>query len=239
MTDARPVVLLPGWSVAADAFVRLTASDDAVVVADFAAADSPAAFVTAARAAIAACPTPPIVLGWSLGALVALEVVSEEAEAVHSLSLISAPDRFVRHGAADLPGWSPRVLERMDQAIDDDRAGALGAFDAALFSDDDRTAGVPARWTREPGTGAWPDAALHAGLAYLRTVQIDPATVAVPVSLFHGGSDPICPLARAERLADGLAEVTLTVVPGAGHAPFLSDSERFLTWRAATVLACG
>lgn len=236
---ATPLVLLPGWSVDAGAFARLVAPGAVVVSADFAGATSPSAFLSTARAAVASCAAPPVVLGWSLGALVALELASDPEIAVAALQLISATDRFTRDGPGDLPGWSARALAQMARAVGDDRDRVLEGFDAAMFCDDDRTVGAPARWAPARAVAGWSDDALGAGLAYLRDVRIDPARIRLPVSLLHGGSDRITPVVRVERLAAGLDDVTLTVFDGAGHAPFLSDPDGFAAWRAAaTVTAC-
>lgn len=42
----------------------------------------------------------------------------------------------------------------------------------------------------------------------------------VPVDLFHGRSDWICPMAGSVAVADAIAHARLTIVDGAGHSPF-------------------
>jgi pimeloyl-[acyl-carrier protein] methyl ester esterase len=51
-----------------------------------------------------------------------------------------------------------------------------------------------------------------------------------PVRLLHGGRDRICPLDAARLFAEALPRAELTVWPEAGHAPFLSQPDRFRSW---------
>ena len=51
----------------------------------------------------------------------------------------------------------------------------------------------------------------------------------VPVDLFHGRSDWICPMAGSVAVAEDIAHAQLTIVDGAGHSPFhpaLADALR-------------
>jgi pimeloyl-[acyl-carrier protein] methyl ester esterase len=54
--------------------------------------------------------------------------------------------------------------------------------------------------------------------------------ISCPVRLLHGSRDRVCPPAAAELLAEALPEVELTVWPEAGHAPFLTQPDRFRSW---------
>jgi len=45
----------------------------------------------------------------------------------------------------------------------------------------------------------------------------DPADMRVPVTLWHGGSDRLVPLAHARMLAAAIPDCTARVAPGGGH----------------------
>ncbi len=70
---------------------------------------------------------------------------------------------------------------------------------------------------------------LLTGLGWLRDIDLRNivARITCPVLLIHGENDPLMPLAAAHWLAAQLPQATLDVFPGAAHAPFLNDPERF------------
>ena len=67
------------------------------------------------------------------------------------------------------------------------------------------------------------------GLAWLRDTDLRArlATLDLPCLLLHGAHDGLVPLAAAQALADALPHARLAVLPGAAHAPFLSDPDWF------------
>jgi pimeloyl-[acyl-carrier protein] methyl ester esterase len=102
-----------------------------------------------------------------------------------------------------------------------------------MFSAAEQARGDDERWIAAR-SGAQPVAALRAGLDYLRDFSIEPGSVPAPAFLLHGANDAICPLASAERLAAALPHARLTVVYGAGHAPFWTRPDRFRAWLQAS-----
>jgi len=73
---------------------------------------------------------------------------------------------------------------------------------------------------------------LDAGLRYLEAFSVVDRLerIACPVRLLHGGRDTVVPVAAAEHLAAALPDAELTVWPEAGHAPHLTQAERFEAW---------
>jgi len=78
--------------------------------------------------------------------------------------------------------------------------------------------------------GEPPTAALHEGLRLLREEDRRAALpgIAVPTLVVHGERDRIAPVGAARFLAAHLPNARLELVPGAGHAPFLSHTAHFL-----------
>jgi pimeloyl-ACP methyl ester carboxylesterase len=50
---------------------------------------------------------------------------------------------------------------------------------------------------------------------------------AVPTLVVWGERDQVFPVAQAETLAAGFDDATVVVLPGAGHAAYLDEPERF------------
>lgn len=170
------------------------------------------------------------VLGWSLGAQVAMAWAHAHPAQVGALVLTGATPRFVR-GPDWAHGVEPGVLQRFGdelaaayrltlqrflslqvQGSAVDRA-ALAAMRTALF----------ARGTPAP-------AALAAGLEALRTTDLRPIVPALaqPAVVVAGERDALTPAAAGRWLATHLPDARFVLVPGAGHVPFLSHPEAFL-----------
>ena len=62
------------------------------------------------------------------------------------------------------------------------------------------------------------------GLDYLAAQEITPAALPdCPVTLVHGGRDPIAPPVEARGIMDGAPSAKLVMIPHAGHAAWLAD----------------
>lgn len=161
------------------------------------------------------------VVAWSLGAMRALETATETE--LGSLTLVGATGQFVRRG--DYRCGSPeRALQRMCERLRDDADSVWDEFLAlALAPGEELLAPLP----RELNL-----AVLERGLAYLGkfTMLARASDIHCPVRLLHGGRDRVCPPAAADLLAAALPQAELTVWPEAGHAPFLTQPDRFRSW---------
>ncbi len=160
------------------------------------------------------------VVAWSLGAMQALEAATTLE--LKSLTLIGASGQFVRQGAYRC-GWPERALVRMRERLTTEVDTVLDEFWALALAPDEETPPPP----RESDHSK-----LERGLAFLGEYSMleRASDIRCPVRLLHGGRDLICPLAAAELLAEGLPNAELTVWPEAGHAPFLSQPDRFRSW---------
>ncbi len=176
-----------------------------------------------------------VVCGWSLGAMRAMKFASEKsamATRLAKLILVGATPRFVQ--APDWPAAQPpELLDGFAAAVAADPPAALRRFAALLNRGDDRARDL----TRQLGDllrEHIPDAAtLAAGLAELRDTDLRESVAAAfsrirqPALLIHGERDPLMPPAAAQWLAAHLPNAHLEVFPGAAHAPFLAQPERF------------
>jgi pimeloyl-[acyl-carrier protein] methyl ester esterase len=160
-----------------------------------------------------------LLLGWSLGAQVALAALPRLGDRVSRLALVGATPRFTEGD-----GWPHGLPVR-----------AVAALAARLRRQPERTA---ARFLEDcfaPGeldpavqaalTGPAPDLACAlAGLDLLTGIDLRAALPAVthPALLLHGEADAIVPVGAARALAALLPAARLVTFPATGHAPFLS-----------------
>jgi len=174
-------------------------------------------------------PGPAIWIGWSLGGFVALAAAQRDPDKVAKLVLVGATPKYVQS-----PDWphamSLAVLEQFAQNLEQDYAATLERFlSLQMAAGEDRA--VLRRLRDEMFRyGEPPTAALHEGLRLLREEDRRAALpgIAVPTLVVHGERDRIAPVGAARFLAAHLPNARLELVPGAGHAPFLSHTAHFL-----------
>jgi pimeloyl-[acyl-carrier protein] methyl ester esterase len=230
-----PVVLVHGWSTSSAVFAgetALLARSRRAILPDLPghgrSAAAPFTLADLARdlAALfdALALERAVLAGWSLGAQVALAALPLLPGRVAGLVLVAATPRFTAcegwpHG---LPAQSVEVLAHR---VRRDPARALDRFDASMFApgelDEDGRRRVRAMRAAAavPGAGALAD-----GLAVLAGEDLRSALPAadVPALLLHGAEDAICPAGASRAMADAMPRARAVLLPGLGHAPFLS-----------------
>ncbi len=168
-------------------------------------------------------------VGWSLGAQVALESIRLLGDRVAALVLVAATPKFTAtdgwpHG---LPATEARGLGlRLKRDYD----GTLGAFFKRMFAEDELTRDQYQSIVRDIVIPRpLPDhEAVLAALATLaegdhRAIL---ASITSPTLIIHGERDSICPPGAGRYLADAIPGARFLEM-GEGHAPFLSRPEMF------------
>jgi pimeloyl-[acyl-carrier protein] methyl ester esterase len=174
-----------------------------------------------------AAPADAIVCGWSLGAMRVLK--SAMVARLAKLVLVGATPRFVQ-----APEWpcaqSPDLLDGFAAAVAADPRAALRRFAALLNQGDERARELTRSLTALINERIDDDTTLAAGLTELRDTDLRKSAVVVrlPTLLIHGERDPLMPLAAGRWLAEHMENARLEVFPGAAHAPFLSQPDRFV-----------
>lgn len=227
----RPLVLLHGWGLSAAVWRPLLDHLDPrrpVHAPDLpghgGAAPAGDTLASWAEALLPALPGNSVLVGWSLGAQLALELAHRHPERIARLVLIGASPRFT--ASEDWPHGLPGAT------LDDFRAQFDSAPEAtqrrfvALQSLGDRArkaVSAALSGSLTPADASH-QAALATGLRLLADTDLRPlsSALAQPVRLLHGSEDKLMPLAAAEWLADQLPGGRLSVFDQAGHAPFLS-----------------
>lgn len=228
---STPLVLLHGWGLSSAVWAPLTAQlapGLTIHTPDLPGhGTAPAAgeFLTDwADALLPALPDGATVVGWSLGAQLALHLAAHAPRKVARLVLFAASPRFVQ--ADDWPTAMPvDTLSEFRRGFDLDPAATQRRFVALQALGDAArrevsatlTAAVtPADASRQP--------ALATGLRLLAETDQRPlvSRITQPVRLLHGSEDKLMPVAAAEWLADHLPNGRLSVFQQSGHAPFVS-----------------
>jgi pimeloyl-[acyl-carrier protein] methyl ester esterase len=223
---------LGGWSVADSVFdrLRLRLPDYRHQSVDLNGARAGDDLVAAAREAAARCRSDGdrlLFFGWSLGGMLALRIASEGG--ADGLVLFGSTPRFVRSKGQSNPGWPDAIVQRMAAALGADRSATEQKFREGLLTEQEKTMGH-GQWLPEPGS--WPDAALAAGLDYLRSEDVRPLLerVTCPALLVHGTEDRICSPEAGTALAEMLPRASLVSVAHAGHAAFLGREAQTADW---------
>jgi pimeloyl-[acyl-carrier protein] methyl ester esterase len=240
--DARTIVLLHGWALNLRVFDALAADlarEFTVLALDLPGhgrSPEPDALQregwTLERLAAWIAPAVPagaLLLGWSLGGQVALQLARQAPERVGALALVSTTPRFV--GGDGWPhGIAPAVLAHFAkhlgsdyrQTVRDflelqvrgsrDAAVALAALQAALFAQGEASAAVLSR-----------------SLEVLRSADLRAALPAidVPALVLGGQYDRVTPPGAARALAAALPRARHHELARCGHAPFLTHAHEF------------
>ena len=248
--EAPPLVLLHGWAMSPAVWAPLRALlGDRPVLAP--ALPGHAGAVPARHAApedllaawsdalLARLPQQATLVGWSLGALLALDIAARHPMRVARLVLISSTARFV----ADVPdtaavtqpatAWpglaaetvaafcngfaqSPQATLRRFLALQ-----CLGEATRKVLADQLESCLAP---EHRGGTGE--HAGLRAGLELLACADLRPvlAQVRQLCLLIHGEHDALMPVAAARMLAQALPDAQLAHLPAGGHALPLSHA---------------
>ncbi|MDR1854101.1 MAG: alpha/beta fold hydrolase [Azoarcus sp.] len=219
-----PLVLLHGWAMTPAVWTPLRGALKGIEIH---APALPGNGTTLAAWADALAPTLPPrahLVGWSLGAMLALELAALHPTRVSRLTLIAATPRFV--AAPDWPhGLDAATVAAFVAGYANDPRATLRRFLALQTLGD--AAGRRLTPRLEAASVPHADAplpALAAGLKILADADLRPRLAAVtqPVRLIHGDGDALMPLAAARWLADALPRAALTVLERCGHAPLLS-----------------
>ena len=173
-------------------------------------------------------------LGWSLGATVAIDMANRFPERVESLLILAGNPKFVQ--AADWPGVKPEVLDEFAAQLSSDARLTLIRFLALQVN------GLPdaKRLLQELKKAMLecdsPSAdVLRGGLEILKQSDLREILTRLqcPISLILGDRDTLIPLASARALRKAKPAIGLHVIETAGHMPFLSHGGQLLEIVAA------
>lgn len=167
-------------------------------------------------------PAETTLVGWSLGAQLALAIAARHPDKVSRLALIAGTASFIQRD-----GWPhampPATLAEFTTAIAADAEAMLPRFVGGFNRGDARAKDVTRALLQaadpRPSVGT-----LLCGLTWLRDLDLrnDALRVGAPTLLLHGAADPLMPLAAAQALAAQIPGARLVAFDDCAHAPFVS-----------------
>jgi pimeloyl-[acyl-carrier protein] methyl ester esterase len=230
-----PLVLLHGWGMTASAFeplrTRLGAHCEtrAIPLPGYRGtpACEPYGLQSIAQAVAQSAPQQCAVLGWSLGAHVALEWARIVPRQITRMVLIGATPCFTQR-----EDWAqamePSVLQGFALDLASDRERTLDRFTSLQARGDSEMKAVT-RTLRACAAGSMDAslATLQQGLKILSSTDLRGmlGEVAHEVLVVHGDRDALVPRAAGEYLATTLERANLRVIEGAAHAPFVAHAD--------------
>jgi pimeloyl-[acyl-carrier protein] methyl ester esterase len=171
-----------------------------------------------------------LLVGWSLGSLIALEACVLLRERLSGLVLTAGTPRFTQ-GDGFPYGLSRIEVEGMTRKVQRSLRRALEGFNARMFAlgeldDPSLTAMVHELLSSVPMPTV--DVALQALDSLVETDQRDRlALIDLPTLIMSGDCDVICLPQASAFLAQRIPSARQMVFYGCGHAPFLTQSTRF------------
>lgn len=221
------VLWLSGWSFDDAVFTSLRGhlpTEWRHIPVRYEQADSPQQFYAIASTTAEACRRstagPLLVVGWSLGSLLALRLAADRL--ADGIVLLNGTARFVRpKGETDL-GWPDAYVRQMIVAIKQDRTAVELKFrDTLLSAQELENAGCYLTQGISPAAdSSWSTEALQAGLNVLRNEDCREllSAITLPALLIHGAEDTVCPVGAAQELQDKLPHARLVTLDAGGHA---------------------
>ncbi len=181
-----------------------------------------------AQALLPRLPPRAVVLGWSLGGLVATQLALSEPERLRALITVASSPCFTARD--DWPGIAPLTLHNFQQQLSHDFQRTVERF-LALQTMGTETARADARKLKDIVLSQpVPDVAvLNAGLTILSDDDLRDRLTAIrlPFLRIYGALDGLVPRRIAQQLDALLPMSPSVVMDKAAHAPFISHPDAF------------
>jgi len=165
-----------------------------------------------------------LLVGWSLGGMLLLEVLAHQTASLSGLVLAGVPAVFCSR--PDHPwGQPPAAVRAMRLGLKSGPQKVMQDFAQSCLSPEEGAFQEEVVPLFPGGEGA----NLAAGLDYLRRQDLRPllAKLTAAATIIQGDQDRIVPLEQAQFLHARLPGSSLRLLPGTGHLSFLTQAEVF------------
>jgi non-heme chloroperoxidase len=167
----------------------------------------------------------PVIVGWSLGAAVSVEVAEQLGDRAAGLVLIGSPSpRYTQAESWEI-GGTPEAMADTATALRTNRAGFLHDLTTGVFKNDPGPAVIEWMWSIFMETSPNADLTLIA-LGELDHRELLP-TLQLPALLCVGTEDLVVVPETSTRAAEMLPNARLVEFEESGHAPFIEEQEKF------------
>ncbi|HKJ83670.1 MAG TPA: alpha/beta fold hydrolase [Mariprofundaceae bacterium] len=171
-----------------------------------------------------------VLVGWSLGGMLAIQLAQAHPERIAGLALVGTTPCFCMR--SDWPhGCADEVFEGFVQGVEAQSARMMSRFFALMLHGDrlsrpeyNAVARAAIDRRRPPS-----EQALKDGLTLLDQLDLRATLSAIdaPCLVMHGESDGVVPVAAARYLSERIDGAAFVSFEQCGHAPFLTQAERF------------
>lgn len=216
------LIFIPGWGMEEDVYTALCSyfQDYSVQVISWRNMKTNRDFVE--RVIEGAAGQEVILVGWSLGALAALQACKQVR--TKGMVLLGGTAKFtVAEDYAS--GWNSSFVERMKRNLTKRKDDTLKRFYTSMFAKQEMRDRETFESIAERFLGDSTES-LQLGLDYL--IETDMRSqlehLKMPLLLLHGEKDTICPLSAAYYIQEN-TNATLRVINGAGHALCVTNFE--------------
>lgn len=171
---------------------------------------------------------PTVVLGWSLGGLVAQQLALQYPQRVRALVCITSSPRFLADD--NWPGIKDDVLRAFAAQLRSDPAATVERFLAIQALGSERARAdiqlLKQQISRRPTANP---VALKHGLNILREADLrhQLKQIECPTLRIYGRNDSLVPKAALEQIEALQPQATSMLFPKASHAPFISHADEF------------
>jgi len=169
-------------------------------------------------------------LGWSLGATVAMDLAERFPERVKSLIVLAGNPQFVK--TQDWPGVKSETLEGFAELLKSDVQKTLIRFLALQVNGLAHGKSLLQQLKKSILEVPSPSQQiLQSGLDILKNTDKREfvASNVLPVNLLLGDKDTLVPADSAQAVKQLNPNIHYQILPSAGHAPFLSHTEELIS----------
>jgi len=174
--------------------------------------------------------SPAIIVGWSLGGIIAMRMAMQHPEKVAALVLVSTTPAFCNREGWE-HGCENELFDAFEIGVRSNSTKTMGRFFALMLHGDEISRGEYNRIAKAAIDKSAPPstATLEKGLNYLATEDLRTALhqLQQPVLVLHGKDDAIIPVSAGLFLAETLPHAEAHLFEACGHAPFLTQADLF------------
>lgn len=236
--QGQPIVLIHGWAMHTGiwrTFAQQLALNYQVICLDFpghglSETVEPYTLEQVTDTLVAAIPESTFtVLGWSLGATVALDLAYRYPQRVNGLIMLAGNPHFVK--TEDWPGMSPALLEEFANNLSLDCQATLIRFLSLQVM---RLAeGKSLLKQLKQAVQECPSPSknvLHSALGILKHTDLREqlTTLECSLSIIQGDKDTLVPVQASLAMHKILKNSELNIIPSAGHLPFMSHQSQVI-----------
>ena len=171
-----------------------------------------------------------VLVGWSLGGMLALQIARSFPDRIAALALVSTTPCF--RGKPDWqPGCDQSLFAAFEEAVASGDGRLLNRFFALMLHGDGLSRSDYNMLAKQAVDRKHPpsSAGLNNGLELLESMDLRQcvADVPVPTLVVHGEQDAIVSTDSGRWLAESIPDSHLHLFQNCGHAPFLTQPEIF------------